>query len=321
MLGLLGRGTSVGGARLAAMLPALGLILAVTAESRAGEHAKIDRVGQRVVQKHREFTIRVEYQGAERKVALDIWRVEQADGPRLRIRAEKLGVFGCASAEQVIPLENAIAYFTDQIRDHPRDAFAYVMRASVWRDKKELDRALVDCDQAIRIDPRNAIAYDNRAAVWLEKKDCDRAIADFNTAIQLDPMNATAYSARAAIRYSKGEFDQAIQLDDRLVSPLICRAWIWTFCPDTNYRDGKKAVESATKACELTEWKDADNLGILAAAYGQTGDFVAAAKWRTRANALSSGIRKKILGKTLLWLYQRMEPLRDDAVTVTGGVR
>ncbi len=65
--------------------------------------------------------------------------------------------------------------------------------------------------------------------------------------------------------------------------PYVARAWIWATCPDSRYRDGKQAVESATRACELTGWKSPDELDTLAAAYAESGDFTAAAKWGQQA--------------------------------------
>ena len=47
-------------------------------------------------------------------------------------------------------------------------------------------------------------------------------------------------------------------------------------CRDANSRNGARAIASSTKACELTDWKDAFCLTTLAAAQAETGDFEAA---------------------------------------------
>ena len=57
---------------------------------------------------------------------------------------------------------------------------------------------------------------------------------------------------------------------------------------DDQYRNGKLAIEDATKACELSEWKHALYISGLALANAESGDFDSAIKWELKAIELSS---------------------------------
>ena len=75
---------------------------------------------------------------------------------------------------------------------------------------------------------------------------------------------------------------------------------------------GKKAVESAQKACELSQWKDAHYIGTLAAAYAEAGDFDSAVRWQTQANALDSTPETKADGEARLKLYREKKPYHAE---------
>jgi hypothetical protein len=66
--------------------------------------------------------------------------------------------------------------------------------------------------------------------------------------------------------------DRAIELDPEHEQAFCGRAWIPAAGPD-GLRNGPLAVEAATRACELTDWKDAAILGSLAAAHAECGAF------------------------------------------------
>jgi hypothetical protein len=69
-------------------------------------------------------------------------------------------------------------------------------------------------------------------------------------------------------------------------------AWLLATCPDETYRDPNRAVELATKACELGRWKNAGHIDTLATACAESGDMESAVKWQTRAVELAPEPRK-----------------------------
>ena len=200
----------------------------------------------------------------------------------------------------------------------PKFAVAYNNRGIAWNAKGEYDQAIADFDQAIRLDPKLAVAYFNRGLARNAKGEYDKAIADYDQAIRLDPKLAVAYLNRGLARNAKGEYDQAIadcdqaiRLDPKFAEAYNNRAWLWATCPDEKYRDGKKALESATRACELTDWKEAYHLDTLAAAYAECGDFAHAIEYQEKAQGLYKDEKDREKGRDRLALYREKKPYRD----------
>ena len=337
--------TSVGAfLRLAVWLAAIAWPLSLQAQQEG------DWVGKRVVQKYPGFQL--EKGVTDTKHALKTYRVERVNGPWLWLRAVGEGLSGWAPADHVVPVEQAVEFFTGYIRLHPADVHAYTMRAKIWvEEKREYDNALGDYNEAIRLDPTNAYCYYNRGTLWSAKKDYDKAIADFDESIKIYPSFAIAYYDRANAWRGKKEYDkaiadfnEAIRIDPSLsraynnrglawsdkkeyrkaiadfneairIDPAIANwpnslGWLLAACPDASFRDGKKAVEFATKACTLSEWKEAYPVGTLAAAYAEAGNFDEAVKWQTKANGMYTDADDKEKGEERLKLYREKKPYR-----------
>jgi tetratricopeptide (TPR) repeat protein len=215
-------------------------------------------------------------------------------------------------------IDKAIADLSTAITLDPRNAATYHDRGLLWSRKKDYDKAIIDYSVAIRLEPGTATGYCSRGFAYRAEKQYDSAIADYNQAVSLDPRDSDAFCGRGWCWLEKKEyakalsdFGQALRVDPRDACALDGRAWIGATCPDPAYRDGKKTVEAAIEACELTRWKEAYCLETLAAGYAETGDFAAAVKWQTKAIELETDPKEKEEYRARLKLFQEKKPYHD----------
>lgn len=195
--------------------------------------------------------------------------------------------------------------FDEAIRLDPKNAPFYCDRSACYRH----GWALEDLDEAIRLDPEYADAYYERGRArsydvyHTVHSGCengrveairlyDDAIKDLEAAIRLDPEFASSYhnDGYALAFWSRGwthlkmkDYDKAIKDFERAIrlapeNPKNAHSYIelarlLATCPEEMYRDGKRAVQLATKACEMVDWRSGCQWDTLAAAYAEAGQF------------------------------------------------
>ncbi len=131
---------------------------------------------------------------------------ERTDYVQIKTRE---GVLGWVKKADLVPLEDAVAFFTKQVEANPMEYAALNRRASAWRFRGEYDAALKDMNEAIRLSP-NSAAFNNRGLIWHAKRDFDRAIADFSKAIEQGGASALNHVNRANSWLAKKDLDNAL---------------------------------------------------------------------------------------------------------------
>lgn len=128
-------------------------------------------------------------------------------------------------------LKGAIAAYTAAIAQNPKDAKAYMARATVLGLEGNFDAAMADDTQAITLDPKSAMAFSNRGNARMSKGDLAGAMADYTQAIALDPKHVLAFNNRGNIknlqkdyRGAIADYTQALTLDPKNAAAYYNRA-------------------------------------------------------------------------------------------------
>src|SRR5207249_3879936 len=116
----------------------------------------------------------------------------------------------------------------------------------------------------------------------------------------------------ACEEHALADYAEAIRLNPKYASAINNRAWIYATTKVEKFRNGKLAVEEATKACELTGWKNPGYLDTLSVAYAEVGNFEQAIRWQKKA--LEDPTYEKEDGddaKVKLALFEKKQPFRE----------
>lgn len=202
----------------------------------------------------------------------------------------------------------------------PQNSDGHFLRGSFALFLGDAAKAVACLNEAVRLSPRTAKLYIERGRARQSNGEYDWALADFNEAARLEPSSSLALAGRGDIRFGLGDFAgaasdfaEAHKLDPEQTVILNSHAWFLATCPDVTHRDAARAVQFATKACELSHWKDPQILDTLAAALAEDGRFDEAVRRADEALKLfpADGPDAKECQKRRE-LYVRKKPFRLD---------
>ncbi|AMV23224.1 Tetratricopeptide repeat protein [Gemmata sp. SH-PL17] len=267
-----------------------------------------------------------DFQALPRALYAASWEVKAEKDERIQV-LDTDGTQCWIEKSRVVPLADAVDFFTKAIQDNEKDVYPYNFRGWAKYLLGKPDDAVKDFDEFLKLapvgpgpgpNPYHAVGFSNRGLVLAELGRFDAAIKDLNEAVKLGHAPAQlnrgwAYELKGEYKKAIADYEVLLRLGPDLPQVLNNFAWLKATCPDATFRDGKRAVELAKRACELTGNREGEYLDTLAAAHAESDDFTAAVK--AQKLALEDNGYAKRYGEDAqkrLKLYQDRKPYRTE---------
>jgi protein O-mannosyl-transferase len=183
------------------------------------------------------------------------------------------------------------------------------------------DDAIGHYERAIHSRPGNAAAQDGLALALANQQRFDEAVEHWQKSLAILPNNiealnhlALALARTGRAREALAQWDRALAYEPNDPESTNNLAWVLATVPDPEIRNGPRAVQLAERAVQMSN--DSMRLRTLAAAYAETGQYLAAVATANKALELAEANGDMALAENLRYcvdLFFRHAPLRDSS--------
>jgi tetratricopeptide (TPR) repeat protein len=217
--------------------------------------------------------------------------------------------------------EEALPHLIEAVRLKPKSAEVQHLLGRAYLRQGKLEEAVRRLGEATVLRPDFAEAHNDLGVALLRQGKPAEAAGHFRRAVGLRPKEvayrcnlALALQDQGQTEAADAEYGTALRFDPRWPRVNNRAAWVLATHPDARRRDGASAVQLARQVCHVTEYRSAECLDALAAAYAEVGDYDKATTWARKAleaaNAGGPGPGMGPLQERLL-LYRNRQPFRD----------
>ena len=213
-------------------------------------------------------------------------------------------------------LNEALADVERALEKQPLIA-AHRLRAEILAKMDRLPQAIEEMERVAEAMPKQPDLKFQLAVYYGYNQQPRKAIEAFSDVIEMDANNFYALQRRGDTYLNIGDhasaladLEAALKLEPEDSSILNNLSWLLSTSPEDSIRDGKRAIELATKACELTDYSMPHILSTLAAGYAESGNFEEAIKWSQKAVDMEDPEHGAQLAEELA-SYQEGKPWRE----------
>jgi Flp pilus assembly protein TadD len=244
----------------------------------------------------------------------------------------KIKLFGNAAAivvlmtfvylteQQLSFWRNTITLFSQNVVVTPENGASYFSLGLGYEHAGDTNRAIVCYRVAKELLPANPQSANSLAILLYKAGNLAAAENEYTELVARFPEDVRWRVALAGIMSQSGreseamgQLSEAVYINPNSVEALNNLAWELATSANPELRNGSRAVQLASRACELTQYEETIYVGTLAAAYAEDGRFDEAVATAQKACDLASKNNEADLlanNRQLLERYRRHQTAR-----------
>ena len=236
-----------------------------------------------------------------------------------------LAISACAlaSIHQLGYWQNTKTLFEHELAVAPPNCISHLVLGTSLEAEGQLDAALAHYRAGAALDPSVTLAKYNIASVLQKRKQWRESAEQYEIVLRDSPDYFPARVGLAAVldqlgqaREAQHQLEEALRIQPDSAEALNNLAWRLATGSNAALRNGARAVELASRACQLTRNERAVFVGTLAAAYAEAGRFAEAIATAEKAAELASKAGDDALlqrNRELLEFYRAQKPYHEPA--------
>jgi tetratricopeptide (TPR) repeat protein len=220
-------------------------------------------------------------------------------------------------------LNEAAEWYLKAVKWSPAYTDAHYNLGFAYDRLHEREKAREQYAICLRLNPKQALVHFCLGNESLTDGDLNNAIENYRAELLVNPTHPLAHYQLAALLTQQNQpeaaiehYQDAIRLKPDWPATLNDFAWFLATQPDARFRNGKEAVQLATRASVLAGQKNPGALDTLAAAYAEAGQFNEALQTAKQASALARAASKDSLADEIdghSKLYEQGKPYHQSA--------